>query len=115
MDFIVRVARSAAVALAAVLVFATPIPAAGEPGGDNSRDVVVPLDAPATPVVAGTSWRFIEILGVAPPATVGPMLEFSADGAATGSTGCNEFSGRYVSAGANLSFSGMTYTKMMCP
>ena len=41
-------------------------------------------------------------------------LELSVDGAATGNTGCNQFSGHYVSAGADLSFTDVGYTKMMC-
>jgi heat shock protein HslJ len=69
---------------------------------------------PPTPAIGGTSWRFVEIMGAAPPEAVRPTLELSVDGAVTGDTGCNQFVGHYVSAGAELSFSDLSYTKMFC-
>lgn len=109
MNITLRLARSAAVALAAALAFA--MPAAAD---SRSTGPIVPLDEPTAPVLAGTSWRFVEVLGVAPPATVEATLEFSADGAVTGSSGCNRFIGRYFSAGTDLSFSDLGSTKMTC-
>jgi heat shock protein HslJ len=73
-----------------------------------------PLDEPSAPALAGTSWRFVEIMGGATPTTVTATLEFSTDGAAEGFSGCNRFSGRYESVGAALTFSGISYTKMWC-
>lgn len=114
-------ARSAVGALVAALAFATPaaadsgsIRSAKGDGGNASMSPTVPLDEPMAPGLAGTSWRFVEILGVAPPATVEATLEFSAGGAAAGSSGCNRFFGRYSSAGTDLSFSDLGSTKMMC-
>ena len=40
------------------------------------------------PGIAGTSWRFVEVMGATPPATVQPTLQLSADGAAKGNSGC---------------------------
>lgn len=71
-------------------------------------------EEPVTSPIAGSSWRFVEIMGAPPAEAVQPTLQFSVDGAATGDTGCNQFTGRYVSAGADLSFSDLGYTKMMC-
>ncbi len=76
-------------------------------------DITLP-EEPVTSSLAGTSWRFVEIMGAAPPKAVQPMLQLSVDGAATGDTGCNQFSGRYVSVGTDLSFSDLAYTKMSC-
>lgn len=69
---------------------------------------------PVTSAIAGTSWRFVEVMGVSPPEFVQPTLQLSVDGAATGDTGCNQFFGGYVSAGLELSFVDLGYTKMMC-
>jgi heat shock protein HslJ len=83
-------------------------------GPAASADPIAPPDDPVGPSIAGTSWQFVEIAGTASPESMQPTLELSADGAATGYTGCNTFSGRYVSDGANLSFSDLGYTKMWC-
>lgn len=75
----------------------------------------VPAAADPVPsVIGGTSWRFVEVMGAAPPDTVRPTLNMSVDGAATGDTGCNQFVGRYVYVAADLSFSDLAYTKMSC-
>lgn len=71
-------------------------------------------EEPVTSPIAGSSWRFVEIMGTPTPEAVQPTLQLSVDGAAAGDTGCNQFTGRYVSAGADLSFSDLGYTKMMC-
>lgn len=69
---------------------------------------------PTAPVLADTAWRFVEIAGTATPAGIEPTLAFAAGGAVTGSTGCNDFDGRYDSAGGDLTFSDLSYTKMAC-
>ena len=107
MSAITTMARAAAVVLVAACAFATR--AHADDGGPD-----VPLDESPAPALAGTSWRFVEIMGEAPPASVEATLELSGDGAATGVSGCNHFVGRYVSAGADLSFPGMASTKMWC-
>ena len=88
--------------------------ALGMPAPSGSDEAIPLPDEPVPPAIAGTSWRFVEIMGAAPPKAVQPTLELSADGAATGDTGCNQFSGRYVSDGADLSFSDLAYTKRWC-
>ncbi len=70
-------------------------------------------DEPTTPTVVG-SWRFIEAMGTAIPDTLEATLNLSADGNARGKDGCNDFSGRYVLDGLNLTFSDMMSTKMWC-
>ena len=94
--------RSAAVVIAASLAVA--IPAAADTGPD----------APTPPTLSGTSWRFVEILGAAPLANLETALDFAADGAVTGLSGCNSFVGRYTAGGDGLSFSDIGYTKMWC-
>src|SRR5271166_2554034 len=107
MSVITALPRAAAVVLVAACTFVIPAHA-----DDDGPDV--PLDEPPALALAGTSWRFVEIMGEAPPASVEATLELSGDGAATGVSGCNHFFGRYVSAGADLSFPGMASTKMWC-
>ena len=71
-------------------------------------------DQPASLQLAGTAWRFAEILGAPTPDTVDATLELSADGTAAGRTGCNDFNGRYAVDGNHLAFTGLGYTKMAC-
>jgi len=66
-----------------------------------------PIDLP------GTTWRLVSLGGVRPAGQI-PTLELGADGSATGSTGCNNFSGRYSVDGATLVFSPLATTKRGC-
>ncbi len=102
MGLIVRLVHSVAVALAIGLTLASP--AASDPP---------PVDQPGPPELADTAWRFVEILGAAPPSAVEPTLALFADGRAAGRAGCNLFSGRYAVDGG-LTFSDLGYTKMAC-
>ncbi|MFV8317819.1 META domain-containing protein [Mycobacterium sp. 23] len=104
-------ALSTAVIVTAFFAFSCAV-AVGMPAQSRST-ITLPQDPPPS-MIAGTSWRFVEIMGAATPTAVQPTLAFSADGVATGDTGCNQFSGRFVSSGTDLSFSDLSYTKMMC-
>ncbi len=73
-----------------------------------------PSDQPAPLELAGTAWRFVEILGAPTPSSVDATLELSADGTAAGRTGCNDFQGRYAAADGGLTFTGLGYTKKAC-
>jgi len=59
MSVITALARAAAVVLVAACTFV--IPARADDGGPD-----VPLDQSPVPVLAGTSWRFVEIMGEVP-------------------------------------------------
>ncbi len=69
---------------------------------------------PAPLELAGTAWRFVEILGAPTPDAVEETLELSADGGATGQTACNYFVGRYAAAGGDLTFTDLSYSKRLC-
>ena len=64
------------------------------------------------------SWQVVEIGGS--PVAAGqpnrkPHLVFSTEGRASGSTGCNRFTGTYQCDGKSLKFSHLAMTKMACP
>ena len=101
MHVIVRFVRAAVVAL--VVGVACAAPAASDPPPGTA-----PLE------LAYTAWRFVEVLGAAPPSTAEATLGLFADGTATGRSGCNLFYGRYVVVDGGLTFAGLGYTKMAC-
>jgi heat shock protein HslJ len=91
-----------------------PTPVEEESGDAKSLPLAAaPQEAPA-PVLAETSWRFVEVLGVPVPATIEATLAFAADGTASGVSGCNRFTATYTAADADLAFSAVGSTKMMC-
>lgn len=101
MHLIVRFVRTAVVALA--VGFACAAPAASDPAPGTA-----PLE------LADTAWRFVEVLGTAPPGSAEVTLGLFGDGTATGRAGCNFFSGRYDVSHGGLSFADLGYTKMAC-
>lgn len=77
-----------------------------------------PADAPASDTGAdpldGTSWTLMSIDDQAVPATDTDLtLDFAA-GTASGSSGCNTFSGSYTIDGTSLSFGPMAVTQKAC-
>ena len=64
--------------------------------------------------LTGTSWRFIDLNGRTVPPSVQTSIKFMADGGTTGNSGCNGFSGDYVSSSTDLTFSNFGWTKMFC-
>ena len=99
--FIVRFVHTVLVAVAVGLACAAPAASDPPPG-------TAPLE------LADTTWRFVEILGAAPPSTAEATLGFFNDGTATGRAGCNFFYGRYDVVDGALSLADLGYTKMAC-
>ncbi|MBY4637770.1 META domain-containing protein [Sphingopyxis sp. XHP0097] len=64
--------------------------------------------------LAGTSWTFVSINGVAVAADRPTSLAFEAD-RLSGSAGCNRFSGSWSREGAMLTAGPLMATKMACP
>lgn len=68
--------------------------------------------------LAGTNWRLVSFGPVGTEENVvsgtKPTLNFAEDGRASGSTGCNSFSGTYTVRGDTLSFGRMISTKRAC-
>lgn len=79
--------------------------------------LVAALVAVASPAVSQSAnaggWTLISVGGIA--AEPGGRIAFSSDGAVFGSTGCNRFQAKAVSAPGVLTFSGpLATTKMGC-
>lgn len=91
-----------------------PSPADEQPSDEKSLPETSVPEAAAAPVLAGTSWRFTEVLGVAVPAAIEATLAFAADGTAAGESGCNRFTTTYTAGDAGLVFGDLGSTKMMC-
>jgi heat shock protein HslJ len=68
--------------------------------------------APAT--LPGTIWTVVSVGGEFVDATNPPTMDFAADGALSGTTGCNQFSGTYTVDGSKLTVSPLTMTMMLC-
>jgi len=78
-----------------------------------------PAAAGPEAVLTGTYWRAVTIDG-SPAAQLPQKREahmvFSAEGKrASGSTGCNRFTGTFTPTGDSLRFSPLAVTKMACP
>lgn len=67
--------------------------------------------------LAGTSWTLSSLNGNLPLTETAVTLEFSADGSASGTDGCNRFNAPFTQNGANLTISAQTgiSSMMMCP
>ena len=66
------------------------------------------------PAVVG-EWSVLAIGDEAVSAEAGLTVAFTADGTVSGSTGCNQFSGRYESRGAALTVLPLRITRRGCP
>ncbi|HKR14597.1 MAG TPA: META domain-containing protein [Pyrinomonadaceae bacterium] len=68
--------------------------------------------------LAGTNWRLVSFGAAGTEENIvpgtKPTLNFGEDGRASGSTGCNSFSGTYTVRGDNVSFGRMISTKRAC-
>lgn len=75
--------------------------------------------APAQAALEGTEWRLVRLASgpvAAEDAQRAPSLTLEAAGArASGSGGCNRFSGGYTREGQSLRFTPLAATKMACP
>ncbi len=66
------------------------------------------------PAVIG-EWSVLAIGNEAVAAEAGLSVTFTADGAVSGSTGCNAFSGRYEARGAGVTVLPLRMTRRGCP
>lgn len=71
--------------------------------------------APSAPaMLPGTTWTVVSVGGEFVDATNPPTMDFAADGALSGTTGCNQFSGTYTVDGSTLTVSPLNMTMMLC-
>jgi heat shock protein HslJ len=66
-----------------------------------------------TPSLVGTAWVLSALPGHTPVAGSIVTLRFEAS-RASGSAGCNQYSGTYTSSGSSLTFGPAATTRMMC-
>lgn len=87
--------------------------------GDEVRLIFRGEEAPEPVPLVGTTWG-LESLAFATDAVASPVasteviLEFSDDGSAAGSGGCNTFRTTYVVDGASIGFDPVASTRMAC-
>lgn len=73
-------------------------------------------EAPAAPALEGVEWTLTHLEGEAVADGVTATLLLEGEGRrATGSGGCNRFTGTYTLAGGSLVFGGVAATRMACP
>ena len=95
----------------------------GMSGFPFPRTVVVRLDGrelggcggESVEVLLGPRWIVREIEGAATPADSRPTLSFGADGKLSGRAPCNGLTGNYQLRGDELSLTGLSTTRMLCP
>ena len=68
----------------------------------------------ATMDLPGTTWELVAMDGAAVAGDAVPTLAFDEQGAVSGSTGCNTFSGEVAIDGNALSFGPLVTTRMAC-
>jgi len=77
-----------------------------------------PLAPPVPPSFPGGSWLLVELGGKAVADSVGekiPTLAFGGDGAAGGSSGCNQYGTKWTLSGDDgIAFAELWSTKMFC-
>jgi putative lipoprotein len=100
--------RGVVLALALAVAAAACDAAGSTPGGPDSPE--------PTPVaeLSGTSWVVVGVGGAPLAVAEPPRVEFAADGAIGGSTGCNSMTGSYAVDGASLSFGPLATTRRAC-
>ena len=65
--------------------------------------------------LAGSEWRPVVLDNYPVPADSQAFIAFKLEGKVIGSSGCNNFTGRYVEDGVALTFGTIASTRMMCP
>ncbi len=71
-----------------------------------------------SPSLVGPIWVAVELAGMpvpADPPARQPAIQFSADGRAAGTDGCNRVSASYTQNGERITFGPMIATRMACP
>lgn len=116
--------RIVALGLLAVLVLLAacqPVPVTTTPEAAATTPVeeatASPTEAaPAVAALAGTSWVLSALDGSLPLPGTAATLQFNADGTATGTDGCNQFSTTFTQDGTNLTIQApAASTMMLCP
>ncbi|MBT2403474.1 MULTISPECIES: META domain-containing protein [unclassified Streptomyces] len=114
-------------ALVAVLALATATTACGDgggtPGTSADGNTIVMTDEPPAPgaPLTATRWTVDSLVSgetvssVPPEATGKAAFTIAADGAASGTLGCNRFSAKAAVDGPKLTFGPLTTTRMACP
>lgn len=83
-------------------------------GGAATTSPSVPASTGAPPEAVAGSWQLIQIGDAAIDAMAIPSLEVTETGAASGSAGCNQFSGTVVVSPDEIRFGELATTKMAC-
>lgn len=114
--------RAAAVALAAIVASgcgqgatkdAPNVPA--EPAADAPRTIAATAEHTPEPSELVGAWVLRDLGGRGVIDTTETTLELDADGRASGSAGCNRYTGSYSFVDGELSFGPLAATRMMCP
>ncbi len=64
--------------------------------------------------LAGTSWTVVSMADVQIDPAIRPTMAFGADGAVSGSDGCNTYNGTYTLTGSTLTVGQVVTTKKAC-
>jgi len=97
--------------------------ATGTPAALETPEVTLapPTESPAasaepSPItgLAGTSWKLVTSNGTKPAPGVEITAEFGADGAMTGSGGCNTYNAAYTVTGESITIENIASTLMAC-
>ena len=73
-----------------------------------------PSDGPVDVGLANTSWTVTALAGRPTVGPARPTMTFSADGRVSGNSGCNQYSGTYLTDGSSISITNIASTMMMC-
>lgn len=72
-------------------------------------------DDDAFPDLTGDPWMIEDVVGMGVVDASAPSIRFGTDGALSGRTGCNDFSGTYELNGRRLKIGPVALTRKMCP
>lgn len=85
------------------------------PAGSQAGPPRGPQGRPPAASLAGTAWKLATLPGFALRGDVSSTATFGADGALSGSDGCNRYRGRWTASGSSLSLTPGAATQMACP
>jgi heat shock protein HslJ len=68
----------------------------------------------SAPTLGGTSWTVSSVGGQPTIEGNQPTILFAADGAVSGTSGCNQYNGSFTTDGGGITFSPMATTRMAC-
>ena len=73
-----------------------------------------PQDDNANGGIGGTAWTVVSVGGQATLAAARPTMTFEFDGTLSGSSGCNQYSGRFRTDGDRITVGQLASTEMGC-